>query len=58
MASWRSQFSGPRTPDRLADVLALPSAVASYDTNWRSITVETFDLPPGETPEYCLEEWH
>ena len=30
---------------------------ASYNTTWRSITVETFDLPSGETPEYCLEHY-
>ena len=57
MASQRSRLFEPRTSDRLADVLAFTPTAASYDTTWRSITVETFDLPSGETPKYCLEHY-
>jgi len=57
MASQRSRLFEPRTSDRLADVLAFTPTAASYNTTWRSITVETFDLPSGETPEYCLEHY-
>ena len=38
-------------------MLAFTPTAASYNTTWRSITVETFDLPSGETPEYCLEHY-
>lgn len=64
MASERSQADRVNTPtndanqlQRLADLIELEPDIASYNTDWRSITLETFDLPPGETPEFCLENY-
>lgn len=45
-------------PDRIAKFFEPDPTLTSYDTDWRSITLESFYLPSGgETPECCLEHY-
>ena len=53
----RSQINGSDESKRLAELIDLEPDTASYDADWRSITLETFNIPPGATPEYCLDHY-
>ncbi len=57
MSLQRSQSFPTATFNRLTDILEPDPTLHSYHTGWRSITLEFFDLPPGETPEYRLKHY-
>ncbi|MGF1568360.1 MAG: helix-turn-helix domain-containing protein [Nodosilinea sp.] len=57
MASSRTPVNNSDQPLRLAELIRLTPNFASYDADWRSITLEFFDIPPGQTPEYCLDHY-
>lgn len=57
MISQRSHNQDSDQTIQLAEFIGLEPEAASYDTGWRGITLESFEIPPGETPEYCLDHY-
>jgi AraC family transcriptional regulator len=44
-------------PQRLPDIFEPDPILASYNDGWSKVTLEAHNLPPGETPEYCLDRY-
>ncbi|MBE9111194.1 helix-turn-helix transcriptional regulator [Nodosilinea sp. LEGE 07298] len=44
-------------PKRLPEVFKQAPTLTSLNSKWNGITLEAFCLPPGETPEFCLEHY-
>lgn len=44
-------------PKRLPEVFEQTPTLTSLNAEWNGITLEAFCLPPGETPEFCLEHY-
>jgi AraC family transcriptional regulator len=42
-------------PKRLLEVFEQAPTLTSLNAEWNGITLEAFCLPPGETPEFCLD---
>ena len=55
MSSARSQAAS-QIAQQAALVNETPT-LASYDVGWRGITLETFNVPSGETPEFYLDHY-
>ena len=53
MTSSRSQAASQIA--QLAALVDKTPDLASYDAGWHGITLETFNVPSGETPECCLD---
>ncbi|MBD6616455.1 helix-turn-helix transcriptional regulator [Komarekiella sp. 'clone 1'] len=44
-------------PNCLPDIFEPAPILASHSAGWSNITLEAHHLPPGETPEYCLDHY-
>ncbi|NJN85100.1 MAG: helix-turn-helix transcriptional regulator [Leptolyngbyaceae cyanobacterium SL_7_1] len=44
-------------PKHLPEVFEQAPTLTSLNSAWSTITLEAFCLPPGETPEFCLEHY-
>lgn len=44
-------------PNILPEIFERSPTLTSSDAGWSQVTLETFDLPPGETPEFCLDRY-
>lgn len=57
MSSPRSQAANSSQTARIADFIERSPDVTSYEAGWRDITLETFNVLPGETPEGRLDHY-
>ncbi|MBF2001809.1 MAG: helix-turn-helix transcriptional regulator [Synechococcales cyanobacterium M58_A2018_015] len=57
MSAQESLEPDPNHPQRLPDIFEPDPILASYNDGWDDITLEAYYLPPGETPEYCLNHY-
>lgn len=57
MTSQRSSAKNAEQSKHLAELIEEKPHVTSYDSDWRGITLESFNVPPGETPEFCVEHY-
>ena len=44
-------------PQRLPDIFKPAPILASHSAGWSDISLEAHCLPPGETPEFCLDHY-
>lgn len=44
-------------PKHLPEVFEKVPTLTSLNSTWSAITLEAFCLPPGETPEFCLDHY-
>jgi AraC family transcriptional regulator len=46
-----------REGNRLPDIFEPAPLLTSHNADWSNITLEAHCLPPGETPEFCLDHY-
>ncbi|KAM3092049.1 helix-turn-helix domain-containing protein [Phormidesmis sp. 146-12] len=54
--STQERFDSSHT-NRLPNIFEQSPILTSYNAGWSNMAIEAHHLPPGETPEYCLDHY-